>query len=131
MQAADSEAIPLPFARFVLHEGITAFAADVLIWNRKTYFHKPLLCAGDGPIYQVRRWFRQFYNSHSLQLPAVPARGYEHADSWEQAIDAAAANDSTATATTTTTAATHKQQPSDSDVAGVDRKAAEPVAVSA
>jgi hypothetical protein len=117
---------------FVVHEGVTAFNADILIWNRKTYFHKPLLvlcrsnccsatdcglhslmvflwgvqCSGDGPIAQVRRWFRQFYNSHTLLLPPVPPRSYD-TQSWEEATAAPPA------------------------AAGEDRKEAEPVSASA
>jgi len=79
--------IPYAYARFVLNEGITAFAADIVIWNRKTYFHKPRLCSGDGPIPSIRRWFRQFYNAHSYQLPPLPPRQYD-ITSWQQLQDA-------------------------------------------
>lgn len=109
-------AIPYPFARFVLHEGVTAFGADITIWNRKTYFHKPVLCTGDGPIYQVRRWFRQFYNTHSLQLPPVPPRGYAVSESWDHAA---------------VTAATAAPAPAPAPTAGADEKSAEPIVASA
>ena len=36
-------------------------SVDMVIWNNKKYRHKPLLCEGDGPIFQFREWFRQFY----------------------------------------------------------------------
>ena len=33
---------------------------DRIIWDRKKYFKRPLLCAGDGPFMQFRRWYGQF-----------------------------------------------------------------------
>ena len=33
---------------------------DILIWNRKTYYEKPMLCDGDGPFAKLRRWYGQF-----------------------------------------------------------------------
>lgn len=38
-----------------------AFAEDVAVWASKTRIDNPLLCAKDGPIYQLREWYRQFY----------------------------------------------------------------------
>ena len=41
-------------------------ARDVPIWEHKVYREKPALVPGDGPIAQLRRWARQFYEeSHS------------------------------------------------------------------
>jgi len=37
------------------------FYQDVAIWDNKVRIDNPLLCEGDGPIYQLRRWYRQFY----------------------------------------------------------------------
>ena len=36
-------------------------SVDMIVWNNKKYRHKPLLCDGDGPVLQFRKWFRQFY----------------------------------------------------------------------
>lgn len=36
-------------------------SVDMVIWNNKKYRPRPLLCDGDGPIYQYRSWFKQFY----------------------------------------------------------------------
>ena len=33
---------------------------DKIIWDRKQYFERPLLCDGDGPFAKFRRWFSQF-----------------------------------------------------------------------
>ncbi|MGB7382792.1 MAG: Rieske 2Fe-2S domain-containing protein [Rhodococcus sp. (in: high G+C Gram-positive bacteria)] len=43
-------------------EGISVgFLQDVEIWKNKTKIDKPLLCEEDGPVYQLRRWYDQFY----------------------------------------------------------------------
>ncbi|QKT13576.1 Rieske 2Fe-2S domain-containing protein [Rhodococcus sp. W8901] len=37
------------------------FEQDVAIWKNKTRIENPLLCEEDGPVYQLRRWYEQFY----------------------------------------------------------------------
>ncbi|GAA1944519.1 Rieske 2Fe-2S domain-containing protein [Amycolatopsis minnesotensis] len=37
------------------------FLQDVEIWRNKTKIDNPLLCEEDGPVYQLRRWYEQFY----------------------------------------------------------------------
>jgi len=37
------------------------FLQDVEIWKYKTQIDNPLLCEEDGPLYQLRRWYQQFY----------------------------------------------------------------------
>ncbi|WP_333618090.1 Rieske 2Fe-2S domain-containing protein [Dietzia sp.] len=37
------------------------FLQDVRIWQNKTGIANPLLCEEDGPVYQLRRWYDQFY----------------------------------------------------------------------
>ena len=34
---------------------------DSIIWARKKYFEKPLLCDNDGPFAKFRKWYGQFY----------------------------------------------------------------------
>ena len=34
---------------------------DRIIWSRKRYFEKPLLCDNDGPFAKFRKWYGQFY----------------------------------------------------------------------
>tara|TARA_R110002110_G_scaffold415561_1_gene650767 strand:+ start:68428 stop:69411 length:984 start_codon:yes stop_codon:yes gene_type:complete len=34
---------------------------DKIIWARKKYFEKPMLCDNDGPFAKFRRWYSQFY----------------------------------------------------------------------
>jgi 3-ketosteroid 9alpha-monooxygenase subunit A len=43
-------------------------SVDFVVWNNKRYRPNPLLCDGDGPILQFRKWFRQFYAD---ELPAA------------------------------------------------------------
>lgn len=38
-----------------------AFLQDVHVWKNKTRVDNPLLCDEDGPLYQLRRWYEQFY----------------------------------------------------------------------
>ncbi|MVU75866.1 Rieske 2Fe-2S domain-containing protein [Nocardia sp. ET3-3] len=43
-------------------EGIgVGFLQDVEIWKHKSKIENPLLCDEDGPVYQLRRWYEQFY----------------------------------------------------------------------
>jgi len=37
------------------------FLQDVHIWQNKAPVQNPLLCEEDGPVYQLRRWYEQFY----------------------------------------------------------------------
>jgi 3-ketosteroid 9alpha-monooxygenase subunit A len=37
------------------------FLQDVHIWKNKVPVQNPLLCEEDGPVYQLRRWYEQFY----------------------------------------------------------------------
>lgn len=45
---------------------------DIPIWNHKKYQEKPILCDGDGPIMQYRKWFSQFYPQRGSA--SVPCR---------------------------------------------------------
>lgn len=47
-------------AKFAASVGI-GFRQDVEIWKHKSRVDNPLLCAEDGPVYQLRRWYEQFY----------------------------------------------------------------------
>ncbi|HUS23860.1 MAG TPA: Rieske 2Fe-2S domain-containing protein [Candidatus Binatia bacterium] len=46
-----------------------AFGEDVAIWHNKVRIDNPLLCDGDGPVYQNRQWYEQFY----VDAAKVPA----------------------------------------------------------
>jgi 3-ketosteroid 9alpha-monooxygenase subunit A len=45
------------------------FYQDVAIWDNKVRIDNPILCDGDGPIYQLREWYRQFY-VNAADVPA-------------------------------------------------------------
>ena len=47
-------------AKFTKSYGV-GFLQDVEIWRNKTPIENPLLCEEDGPVYQLRRWYDQFY----------------------------------------------------------------------
>ena len=60
-------------AKFADFVGL-GFQQDVEIWLRKTRIDNPLLCAEDGPVYQVRRWYEQFYRDVADIEPDMVAR---------------------------------------------------------
>ncbi len=53
------------------------FQQDVAIWTNKTRIDNPLLCAEDGPVYQLRRWYDQFYTDVAQVTPEMIER-YEY-----------------------------------------------------
>jgi 3-ketosteroid 9alpha-monooxygenase subunit A len=65
LSADQADKVASKFAKFV---GL-GFEQDVEIWTHKTRIDNPLLCADDGPVYQLRRWYEQFY----LDTEAIPA----------------------------------------------------------
>ncbi|NKZ03002.1 Rieske 2Fe-2S domain-containing protein [Actinomadura latina] len=52
-----AEATAAKLSEFIL----LGFQQDVEIWKNKTRIDNPLLCEEDGPVYQLRRWYEQFY----------------------------------------------------------------------
>ncbi|MFI6517677.1 Rieske 2Fe-2S domain-containing protein [Spirillospora sp. NPDC050679] len=40
---------------------LRGFEQDIEIWRSKARVDNPLLCEEDGPVYQLRRWYEQFY----------------------------------------------------------------------
>src|SRR5437763_1815445 len=67
---AQASRVAAKFADFV---GL-GFQQDVEIWLHKTRIDNPLLCAEDGPVYQVRRWYEQFYRDVADVEPDMTAR---------------------------------------------------------
>jgi hypothetical protein len=70
LSAAQASRVAAKFADFV---GL-GFGQDVEIWMNKTRIDNPLLCAEDGPVYQVRRWYEQFYCDVADIAPDMVAR---------------------------------------------------------
>ena len=58
------------FAKFI---GL-GFEQDVEIWRHKSRIDNPLLCAEDGAVYQLRRWYEQFYTDVEAVSPDMVAR---------------------------------------------------------
>ena len=65
-----ADQVAAKFAKFV---GL-GFQQDVEIWRHKSRVDNPLLCAEDGPVYQLRRWYEQFYTDVGDIQPDMVAR---------------------------------------------------------
>jgi 3-ketosteroid 9alpha-monooxygenase subunit A len=50
------------------------FLQDVEIWLNKAPVQNPLLCEEDGPVYQLRRWYDQFYVDKADVTPEMTER---------------------------------------------------------
>ncbi|BBX87593.1 Rieske 2Fe-2S domain-containing protein [Mycolicibacterium aubagnense] len=50
------------------------FEQDVEIWKNKTRIDNPLLVEEDGPVYQLRRWYEQFYVDAADVVPEMTDR---------------------------------------------------------
>jgi len=50
------------------------FLQDVHIWKNKIAVQNPLLCEEDGPVYQLRRWYEQFYVDQADIVPEMVER---------------------------------------------------------
>ena len=62
------------------------FEQDVHIWLNKAPVQNPLLCEEDGPVYQLRRWYEQFYVDKADVTP-------EMVDRFEFEVDTTKANE--------------------------------------
>ena len=62
------------------------FLQDVAIWQNKAPVQNPLLCEEDGPVYQLRRWYEQFYVDADDVQP-------EMTDRFEFEVDTTKANE--------------------------------------
>jgi 3-ketosteroid 9alpha-monooxygenase subunit A len=59
----------------MIADGVSAgFEQDVEVFKNKTKIDNPLLCEEDGPIHQIRRWYRQFYVDVADVTPDMTAR---------------------------------------------------------
>jgi 3-ketosteroid 9alpha-monooxygenase subunit A len=43
----------------------TGYFQDVAIWEHKRWQEEPMLCDGDGPIGELRKWYAQFYEDEA------------------------------------------------------------------
>jgi 3-ketosteroid 9alpha-monooxygenase subunit A len=65
-----ADRVAAKFAKFI---GL-GFEQDVEIWKHKARVDNPLLCAEDGAVYQLRRWYEQFYTDVEAIAPDMVAR---------------------------------------------------------
>ena len=61
--AEPSPAVYAAFEAYMKEHAVFA-EADFPIWENKLYRERPLLCDGDGPIADYRRWAAQFYSAN-------------------------------------------------------------------
>ncbi|MNT27616.1 3-ketosteroid-9-alpha-monooxygenase oxygenase subunit [compost metagenome] len=61
-------------AQAYVEQAKQAFYEDVAIWDSKIRIDNPLLCEGDGPLYQMRDWYQQFYTDLEQVRPSSVAR---------------------------------------------------------
>lgn len=53
--------IPRALVHYVVGSWIGQWKADIKIWENKVYRTRPVLSRADGPVHQMRKWYRQFY----------------------------------------------------------------------
>src|SRR5260370_8265562 len=70
LSGAQADKFAAKFADFI---GL-GFQQDVEIWTHKTRVDNPLLCADDGPVYQLRPWHQQFYTDAEAINPTIVPR---------------------------------------------------------
>jgi 3-ketosteroid 9alpha-monooxygenase subunit A len=84
-----AEATAAKLSEFIL----LGFQQDVEIWKNKTRIDNPLLCEEDGPVYQLRRWYQQFYVDVADVKPEMTDRFEFEIDttrpveSWEKEVE--------------------------------------------
>jgi len=67
---ADPEGMARKMGQFIR----IGFEQDVEIWRNKARIDNPLLCEEDGPVYQLRRWYEQFYVDAADVTPEMTER---------------------------------------------------------
>ena len=53
--------LPRPLVAWLAGAWISQVQSDYVIWANKIYAKRPLLVPEDGPLLEMRRWYRQFY----------------------------------------------------------------------
>ncbi|BAX90967.1 Rieske 2Fe-2S domain-containing protein [Mycobacterium shigaense] len=82
MSDADTDKLSAAFT-----DGVSmGFLQDVEIWKHKTRIENPLLVEEDGPVYQLRRWYEQFYVDSADVTAAMT-------DRFEFEVDTSTANE--------------------------------------
>ncbi|MYF00655.1 MAG: hypothetical protein F4234_10905 [Gammaproteobacteria bacterium] len=61
--------IPRLLVSYVVGNWISQWRRDIGIWENKIYREVPALAANDGPVYRMRRWYRQFLPESDVRIP--------------------------------------------------------------
>jgi 3-ketosteroid 9alpha-monooxygenase subunit A len=91
IEGMDDDSADKLAGKFAKSYGV-GFLQDVEIWRNKTAIDNPLLCEEDGPVYQLRRWYEQFYVDVEDVQPDMTRRfefeiDTTHAvETWEQEV---------------------------------------------
>ncbi len=91
IEGMDSASADKLARKFTKSYGV-GFLQDVEIWRNKTPIENPLLCEEDGPVYQLRRWYEQFYVDVENVEPDMTRRFEFEVDTthavehWEQEV---------------------------------------------
>lgn len=57
---ADADTGKSRIAKAIVRNICQQMEEDRVIWDRKKYYEKPMLCDGDGPFAKFRKWYKQF-----------------------------------------------------------------------
>ena len=61
---------PRLLVSFVIGSWVSQWRQDAEIWKHKIYRQRPLWAAADGPLAQMRAWYRQFYPEDLAEGPS-------------------------------------------------------------
>lgn len=62
---------------YVVGNWISQAVPDLAVWENKIFSRKPVLVQGDGPVWGLRRWYRQFYSDNSAKLSQPFPQSYD------------------------------------------------------
>ena len=55
--------MPRALVSYVVGSWVSQWRADIEVWENKVYKDRPKLVRSDGPVLEMRRWYRQFYEA--------------------------------------------------------------------
>lgn len=55
--------VPALLASYVVGSWYSQWLVDVDVWAHKVYLDRPALVAADGPVHELRRWYRPFFEA--------------------------------------------------------------------
>ncbi|HEY8209980.1 MAG TPA: Rieske 2Fe-2S domain-containing protein [Myxococcaceae bacterium] len=59
-------------SQMFMREVARQYEQDMPIWENKIHLPRPVLCDGDGPIWQFRKWFQRFYPARPIGGTTLP-----------------------------------------------------------